>query len=154
VLLQLRLHNGLTTNFKSRPDLYVGGVQIAAYITPKSLVHVMRVGILADGFYSDKKLQAGVGPTISIKLKTFKSDPLGRFGSVGNIHLSADHLWGTGHYKLIGGGLGIEAGFLNIGFTTHRDYYHNTWWFQTHVGIRLSKKKFPQSIDERGPNNN
>ncbi|MEO6456077.1 MAG: hypothetical protein ABIN97_18495, partial [Ginsengibacter sp.] len=91
VLLQLRLHNGLTTNFKSRPDLYVGGVQLAAYVTPKSLVHVMRVGILADGFYTDKKLQAAVGPTIAIKLKTFKSDPLGRFGSVGNIHLSADH---------------------------------------------------------------
>ena len=77
-------------------------------------MHVLRVGLLMDGFYTDKKLQAAFGPAISLKLKTL-TDSLGRFGSFGNIHLAFDHLWGTDHYRLFGGGVGLESDFLNIG---------------------------------------
>lgn len=153
ILLQLRIHGGLATNFKSSPDLYVGGVQLAAYWTPKPLVHVMRIGLCGDVFYTSKKLEAAVGPSILLKVKTL-TDKLGRFGSFGNIHLAIDHLWGTDNYRLFGGGLAFETDFLTLGLTTHRDYFHNTWWFETMVGIRLSKKQKVPSVDDLPHNPN
>jgi hypothetical protein len=144
ILVHLRFNNGLVTNFKSAPDFYAGSVQLALFWMPKPFVHVARIGVIADGFYTAKKLEAAFGPTISLKIKTL-TDSLGRFGSFGNIHLTFDHLWGTDQYKLLGGGIIFESDFLSLGLTSHRDYEHKTWWFQMLIGIRLNKK--PKDAD-------
>jgi hypothetical protein len=135
-IMYLKLHNGMVTNFKSDPDLYVGGIQLVPMFTV--VEHRLRAGIVADGFYTSKKLQAAAGPVIAWKIKTLNA---GAFGSAANINLTFDHLWGTEDERLVGGG--INADLLNIlllGITAHRDYNLNTWWFQSSIGIRISKK--------------
>ncbi len=135
-IMHLKLHNGMVTAFNSAPDLYVGGIQIIPQVTV--VEHLLRVGVIADGFYTDKKLGAAFGPAISLKIKTLKA---GFFGSAGNIQLLFNHLWGTDKQRLAGGGIAGDFGNkITFGITAHRDYQLNTWWFQNEIGIRISKK--------------
>ena len=139
-IMHLKLHNGLVTTFNSAPDLYVGGIQLVPEVT--AIEHLMRVGIIADGFYTDKKIQGAAGPTLSLKLKTFKA---GFYGSAGNIHLIANHLWGTSGERLVSGGLVADVlNKITFGITTHRDYNLDTWWFQSELGFRISKPQKPK----------
>jgi hypothetical protein len=139
-IMHLRVHNGMVTSFKSSPDLYAGGVQLIPQFTVAE--NLMRAGIIAGGFYTGKKLQALIGPTVSFKLKTIS---LKNFGSGGNINLSIDHLWGTGKQRLFGGALNIDLlNFIVIGAGVQRDYHLNNWWLQGTFAFRISKvKKIP-----------
>jgi hypothetical protein len=136
-VIHAKLHNGLITNFHQGVDLYTGGLQVIPQfgIIPQKL----RAGIIAGGFYANKRWDAQFGPTISVKLKTFNAGP---FGSAANLHLTADHLWGTDKQKLAGGGIHVDLlNKLVLGLTAHRDYEYNIWWLQTALGIRISKIK-------------
>ena len=139
-ILFAKLHNGMITDFTSRPDLYVGGLQLAPQYTV--VPHLLRGGIIAGGFYANKKIQGEFGPSLSFKLKTIKANLQGApVGSLGNINLRIDHLWGTGGQRLLGGGIIFDAGNLvNFGLTAHRNYGLNNWWIQSEVAIRISKK--------------
>ena len=136
-IMHAKLHNGMVTNFKQGVDLYVGGIQLVPQFTV--VEHKMRAGIVAGAFYSGKIVEAQFGINTSVKLKTIKALV---FGSAANVNLSAEHLWGTGKQKLIGGGINLDL--LNkivLSLTAHRDYEFKTWWLQTSFGIRISKKK-------------
>lgn len=136
-IMHAKLHNGAVTNFHRGADLYIAGLQIIPQwgIVPQKL----RLGLIAGGFYGNKRFDAQVGPTISYKLKTFNADP---FGSAANLHLTADHIWGTDKQKLAGGGLHLDLlNMLVLGITVHKDYEYHTWWLQTAVGLRISKIK-------------
>ncbi len=138
-IMYAKLHSGMVTNFASSPDLFVGGIQLAPQYTV--VPHVLRFGAIAGGFYNNKKIQGEFGPSVSLKLKTFNAKLEGAtVGSIGNLNLLIDHLWGTDKQRLIGGGLVMDIGVITIGVTTHRDYNLNTWWFQSEIGIRLTKK--------------
>lgn len=142
-IMHLRLHNGMITNFHQSPDAYTGGLQIVPQYTV--VPHLLRAGLIGDVFYAGKKLQLGVGPTISIKLKTLKAKP---FGSVGNISLNLEHIWATEKEKLAGGGLTLDlANKIIIGLSAHRDYAFNTWWFQNTLAFRISKVKKTTPVD-------
>ena len=140
-ILYGKLHNGMITDFTSRPDLYVGGLQLAPQYTV--VPHLLRAGIIAGGFYGNKKIQGELGPSVSFKLKTFNANLQGaRVGSFGNLNLLVDHLWGSGKQRLLGGGLILDAGnIVSFGLTAHRDYGLNNWWFQSEIAIRISKKR-------------
>src|SRR3954471_23210249 len=139
-IMHLKLHNGLVTTFNTAPDLYVGGIQLVPEVTV--VEHLVRVGVIADGFYTDKKVQGAIGPTLSLKLKTFKT---GFYGTAGNIHLVVNHLWGTSNERLVGGGLVADVlNKITIGITAHRDYNLDTWWFQSELGFRISKAQKPK----------
>ncbi|MEO7316632.1 MAG: hypothetical protein ABIW47_15685 [Ginsengibacter sp.] len=140
-ILYAKLHNGLITDFTSGPDLYVGGLQLAPQYTV--VPHLLRAGIVAGGFYENKKIQGEIGPSLSLKLKTFNANLKGAgVGSLGNLNLMVDHLWGTGKQRLLGGGIILDAGnIITFGLTAHRDYRQNNWWFQSEVAIRISKKR-------------
>lgn len=140
-----KLHTGMVTKFNASPDLFTGGIQLSPQYTV--VPHLLRAGIIAGGFFTSNKIQGDAGPMVSIKLKTFtvglKGAPL---GSVGNLHLRLDHLWGTGGQRLLGGGIIADIGnLITIGLTSQRDYRLNAWWFQSELGIRISgKKKIPE----------
>jgi hypothetical protein len=136
-IMHAKLHNGMVTNFKTGADLYVGGIQLVPQFTV--VENKMRAGVVAGAFYSGKALEGQFGVSASVKLKTLKALV---FGSAANVNLSAEHLWGTGKQKLIGGGINLELlNLLVLSLTTHRDYEYKTWWLQTSIGIRISKKK-------------
>ena len=139
-IMYAKLHNGMVTDFSSGPDLYVGGLQIAPQYTV--VPHLLRAGIVAGGFYGNKKIEGEAGPSLSFKLKTFNAKLNGAgVGSLGNLNLLVDHLWGTGKQRLLGGGLILDAGnIVSFGLTAHRDYRLNNWWFQSEVAVRISKK--------------
>jgi hypothetical protein len=136
-IMHAKLHNGMITNFKAGADLYTGGLQLIPQFT--LIDHKLRGGIIAGVFYANKKMEGQFGPTIAVKLKSFNAGP---FGSAANLHFTADHIWGTGKQKLIGAGIHVDLlNKLVLGLTTHRDYEFKTWWLQTALGIRISKKK-------------
>jgi len=138
-IMYAKLHGGMVTDFTSYPDLYVGGVQLAPQLTIAE--HVLRAGIIADGFYTNKKIQGAFGPSLSLKIKTFNANLQGApVGSIGNINVIFDHLWGTDEQRLLGGGIIADLSVITLGITAHRDYSLNTWWFQSEISIRISKK--------------
>lgn len=136
-ILHLELQNGMQTNFKSGNDLFVGGIHLAPQWTLAP--SVMRAGLRAGLFYNEQKIQTVLGPTISIKLKSFNASV---FGTSGNINLSIDHLWGSNKQRLLGGGINLDL--LNkivLGPQLHRDYNRNNWWIQFKAGYRISRLK-------------
>lgn len=134
--LHLRLQSGLITNFHTSPDLFTGTLVITGQYA--AIPHKLRTGVVAGLNYAEKKWNALLGPSVSVKLKSLETKLFG----IGNIHLTADHLWGTNQQRLLGAGPYIElAHKLIIGLTTHRDYRNNTWWFQSNIAIRLNKSK-------------
>ncbi|MEO6734286.1 MAG: hypothetical protein ABIN01_23900 [Ferruginibacter sp.] len=144
-IMHLKLHNGMVTTFRGKvTDMYAGGIQlIPQYTIVKNLI---RGGVILNGFYTAKKLQAAFGPTMSIKLKTLHVKP---FGSAGNIHINIDHLWGTEEQRLFGGGLNVDIGNkIVLGLSVHRDYNLNNWWLQNTLALRISKvKKQPEPFN-------
>ncbi len=142
-IMHLRLQNGMVTNFKgTAPDVYTGGLQVIPQYT--LVQNKLRGGIIAGAFFINKKWNAQFGPTISYKIKTLSA---GVFGSGGNIHLSAEHLWGTQKQRLFGGGIHLDlANKLVLNFSLHRDYNLNNWWLQNGIAFRLSKVKQPKPI--------
>lgn len=136
-IMHAKLHNGMVTNFKAGADLYVGGFQLVPQYT--LVTNKMRAGIVAGAFYAGKKIEGQFGINTSVKVKTINALV---FGGAANINLSAEHLWGTGNQKLIGGGINVDLlNKLVLGFTAHRDYEFKTWWLQMSLGVRISKIK-------------
>lgn len=136
--MHLNLHSGMVTNFSAgTPELYTGGIQLIPQYT--FVTNLIRGGVIVDGFYTDKNLQGAFGPTLSIKLLTLKAQP---FGSLGNINLSFDHLWGTGKQRLLGGGINADiANLFILGLSVQRDYNLGAWWLQSNLAFRISKKR-------------
>lgn len=134
--LHLRLQNGMITNFHSAPDLYAGGLVFAPQYGV--IPHKLRLGAVGGFIYAGKKMNALFGPSAALKLKSLETKLFG----IGNIHLSAEHLWGSNKISLVGGGPYVElAHRLLLGLTAHRDYRNNTWWFQSQIAIKLNKMK-------------
>lgn len=136
-IMHIRLHSGMITSFNASPELFTGGLQLIPQFTIAE--NKLRAGMIADVFYTGKKLQAAFGPTFSWKIKTLAANNL---GSVGNLNISFDHLWGTGKQRLIGGG--FQADIVNkivAGISLHRDYKLKNWWLQSTVAFRISKVK-------------
>jgi hypothetical protein len=131
-------HHGLSTNFKgSSPDIFVSGLRANPQITV--VTHLLRLGGAANLIFTNKTFYGVFGPTVNYKIKTLNVKSM---GSILNLQLQAEHLWGTDKQRLIGGGLKAEAGqLILLGFMLHRDYNLNYWWFQGGLGINLKKKK-------------
>lgn len=142
-IAHVRLSTGLISA-PSAPELFVGSLQVIPQYTV--IPYQLRGGLIAGGFYTARRVRGLFGPTISYKLADFKG---GYFGSLGNLHLNVDHLWGTGHQRLLGGGLGLDL--LNkivVGLSVHRDYRLADWWLGSSIAFRLSaikkvKENFP-----------
>lgn len=142
-ILHLKLGSGLVA-IPSGPELFVGTLDLRLQWT--IVPHLLRGGLVAGGFYSARRLSGLGGFTASLKLSEFRS---GYFGSIGNLHLTADHLWGTKDQRLAGLGLHLDlANRVVIGVAGHRDYAFANWWWTSSLALRLSKTKnsFEQDI--------
>ena len=134
----IKLHSGMITS--PGADLFVGGLQ---FIPEYTLVeHKLRGGVIFGGFYSYSEINGLIGPTLSLKLTELQG---GHFGSLGNLHLNVDHLWGTDKQRLAGAGINLDLlNKLVISLTAHRDYKWDQWWIQTGIAFRISKVKKPK----------
>lgn len=137
-VMYLESHHGLATNFKHySPDLFVGYLSLTPQVTvvPQHL----RLGATAGLLFNNKRFDGLFGANAVLKLKTLDVKPM---GSLLNLQLKVEHLWGTNKQKLIGGGLNAEIGeIVLIGLSLHRDYGLNYWWFQGGLGFNLLHKK-------------
>lgn len=133
----LKLSNGVATRFDKSPDLYVVGLQVNPQVT--LVEHHLRAGVNAGFVYTSKKFSGIIGPTLAYRLASFN---LKNIGGLANLHLAAEHSWGTDKQRLAGMGLGFEIlQKAVVGLMTHRDYNLNQWWLQAHIGIKLGKPK-------------
>jgi hypothetical protein len=136
-VLYLEAHQGMATNFHRNPDVYVGGVRL----TPQFPVIAgkLRLGAVAGAVFTNKKWHGTFGPNLAWKLKSLQ---VKEFGSLLNLQLQAEHLWGTNRQRLAGGGVKTEIGqLLTIAIMGHRDYHLNYWWWQVGIGFNLLRKK-------------
>ena len=135
--IQLKLTNGMITNFKAAaPDSYTGALGLAPQYAV--IAHKLRVGAVAMAMYNNKQAGGLFGLSSALKLASLGTKLFG----VGNIHLQVEHLWGTDKQVLLGGGPYVELGHkVLLGITAHRDYNRNGWWFQSAIGIKLNKTK-------------
>ena len=53
-IMHLNVHSGMVTNFDHTPELYAGGIQLVPQYT--FVTNLLRGGVIADGFYTDKKI--------------------------------------------------------------------------------------------------
>ena len=128
-IAHLRLHSGMITYSNSDPELFVGGLQLIPQFT--FVPHKLRGGLVAGAFYSDNNINGLFGPTISYKITEFKG---GHFGSLGNLHINLDHLWGTDKQHLAGGGINLDLlNKLVVSLSAHRDYKLSNWWIQSGI---------------------
>jgi hypothetical protein len=144
-VLYLEAQQGMSTDFHATADTYVGGLGLSPAIT--LIPQHLRLGTTADLLYTNKKILAVFGPRVAWKLKTFNLNPL---GSIMNLHLRLEQLWGTEKQSVFGGGPVVEAGQLfTLSLTAHRDYRLNYWWFRTGLGFNLlyQKRKSPTGTD-------
>ena len=133
----LQAHDGMITNFTTAPDLFVAGLSLAPQVTV--VPGLLRIGATAGGIFANKKIDGILGPNLAVKLGTVNASML---GSILNLQLQIEHLWGTDQQKLLGAWFQSEIGQLvRIGFAVHRDYGLNTWWVQGGFGYNLLRKK-------------
>jgi hypothetical protein len=142
-VMYLESHHGIATNFQQSPDLFVGFLSITPQVTivPSHL----RLGGTAGLLFTNKRFDGLFGPNLVAKITTLN---VKQMGSILNLQLKAEHLWGTNKQKLIGGGIYAELGqLLLIGLSMHRDYGLNYWWFQGGLGYNLLHKKKGPPVD-------
>jgi hypothetical protein len=142
-VMYLQAHDGTVTNFRSAPDLFVAGLSLSPQMT--IVPGLLRIGGTAGAVFNNKKAAGIFGPDLVVKLASVQANSL---GSILNLQLQLEHLWGTGQQRLLGGLLQSEIGQLfRLGFSIHRDYGQNSWWFQGGIGYNLLRKK-KKGIDD------
>lgn len=136
-VMYLQAQDGMVTNFSKSPDLFVAGISLSPQVT--IVKGFLRIGGNAAAIFTDKKIAGLFGPVLTLKLASVQKEPL---GSILNLQIQLEHLWGTDQQKLIGGLLQSEIGqFFRLGFSIHRNYGQNNWWFQGGIGYNLLRKK-------------
>lgn len=143
-VMYLEAMQGVVTGFHaSQPDLYVGNLQLSPQVT--IIPGYLRLSAIGGGTFYSKHIYGMAGAGLNAKLVTVHFNP---FGSLLNLQAQLQHLWGTGHQQLLGGGLKAELGqIILLGITAHRDYHFREWWLQAGVGFNLLHKKKSASQD-------
>ena len=136
---------GVTSSFSPAPDYYNAG---AGLITMHTVVpgYLRLAGGLELAYYK-KQFSLLYGPRLAWKIKTIE---LKRFGSIANIQLQAEHLWGDDEQKMAG--LFVLAEIIqkfSIHISGHRDYALGEWWLRAGVGFNIlhKKRKSPAGSD-------
>ena len=135
----IKLSSGLITAPKPLPAIFQGSIQMIPQYT--IIPFHLRGGVVAAVAYAARKVSGLFGPTISYKITELKGS---YFGSIGNLHITAEHLWGTNQQRLVGGSVNLDL--LNrivIGLSAHRDYNLASWWLATSFALRISPTKKP-----------
>lgn len=139
----LEAMQGTATNFHARPDVYLGNLQVSPQVT--LIPNTLRLSAIGGTAFYNKRFYGTGGAGLNWKLSTVSFPP---FGSLLNLQLQLQHLWGTGKQKLAGGGFKAEIGqILLLGVSAHRDYGLNQWWLQSGIGFNLLHKKKRDSQD-------
>ena len=142
-VLYLEAMQGAVTSFHGRPDVYVGSLQASPQVT--LIPNTLRLSAIGGAAFYNKKFYGTGGAGLNWKLSTVSFHP---FGSLLNLQLQLQHLWGTGKQKMIGGGFKAELGqIMMLGISVHRDYKLNGWWLQAGIGFNLLHKKKKASQD-------
>jgi len=139
-VLNLEVYQGFSTNFDSRPELYLADIRLSPQLTV--VEHALRVGLVSSLLYNNKKVSGAFGPHVAIKIKTFSVSTFN--SSVANVQWMIENLWGTHQQRLLGTGLKTEIGqMLLVSFLGYRDYRLNSWRLQFGLGYNFIYNKVP-----------
>ena len=144
-VLNLELLQGFS-KAKKLPELYLADLRLSPQWT--LVPGLLRAGVVGGLLYNNTKLAAFAGPNAAINIKTIKTKPGSLNGSLANMQLLLEHLWGTEKQRLLGGGIRTEVGkMLLLSLLTHRDYNLNYWNVEFGVGINFIRKKLGPAIN-------
>ena len=136
---------GMTSSFSPAPDYHNAGAGLTTLYT--LMPGYLRFGGGFELAYYKKQLSLLFGPRLAWKIKTIE---LKRFGSIANIQLQAEHLWGGDDQRMAG--LIFLAEIIqkfSIHISGHRDYAVKEWWLRAGVGFNIlhKKRKSPAGSD-------
>lgn len=135
--LNLEFIQGFTKP-KTLPELYLADLRLSYQYT--IVPRLIRLGLTGGARYNNQHLSAIAGPELALKLTDFKTN----LGTLANLQLLLEHLWGTEHQKLLGGGLRLAIGnTLLLSARTHRDYALKYWSLGFGIGLNFIKEKVP-----------
>lgn len=144
-VLNLELLQGFS-KAKKIPELYLADLRLSPQWTLAP--GILRAGVTGGLLYNNTKLAAFIGPNAALNIKTMKTKPGSLSGSILNVQLLLEHLWGTEDQRLLGGGIRTEIGkMLLLSILTHRDYNLNYWNVEFGVGINFIRKKLGAAIN-------
>ncbi|WP_128545914.1 hypothetical protein [Larkinella soli] len=124
------------------PELYVAQLSLSPQF--RMVDGRLRAGVTAGGFFSAKTLYGLAGPKLALKVaslgKVFTAD-------TGNLHLSADYLFGTDRQQLLGAGFHADlAELLILSLNYRRDLHYRANWFQIGLAYHLFREPIPKDI--------
>jgi hypothetical protein len=139
MVLNLEILQGFT-KAKSFAELYLAEIRLSPQWTVAP--GILRAGATGGVLYNNQKVSAFAGPSVALNLKTITMKPGAIGGSLANVQLVIEHLWGTNEQRLLGGGFRTEIGKkLLLSLLTHRDYNLNYWNVEFGIGINLGPRK-------------
>jgi hypothetical protein len=138
----IELLQGFTKQEDSQ-ELYLGDIRVSYQYT--IIPGTLRIGATGGGMYNNKVFSGYVGPNLALRLFTLPAT----HGSIGNVHLLLEHLWGMDKQKLLGGGFRAAIGnTLLLSLLAHDDYNLKYWNFEFGIGINLiHKMPAPPNVD-------
>jgi hypothetical protein len=136
MVLHAELLHGFT-RYNGFPEYYLADLRLSPQWTIAP--GILRAGITGGLLYTQTNLSLFAGPNLAVNIKTIGA---GQLGSLANLQLVLEHLWGSDKQRLVGGGIRAEIGKkLLLSVLSHRDYQLKYWNLQFGVGINLLRKR-------------
>jgi hypothetical protein len=132
----------VTQGFRSVPGMNNQFYIAALRIQPMHAVldNNVRIGLTASLDYSNPTVDLLAGPRLSYRIM----NNMTLLGSIFNLQICGESLWGTREHKLWGLGGVLEGGPVIITIRGNHEYEFKEFWFEASVGLNIDtffKKK-------------
>ncbi len=130
-VLPVTFGQGFRSSSNMDAELYLATVRTQPSITLPG--NKVRLGLTGLGTYANPGVDVVLGPAAALRLYTKNTD----FGTLFNVQLTAEALWGTSATKLWSGGFLVELNPVLFSFRFFREYEHRENWLEAGIGVNL-----------------
>ncbi len=126
----------------------------SAQVSPQATVvlHHLRLGATLGAAYTADRWVGYAGPKAALLLTDKLQVKVGSLPDgirLANLHLFAEHLWGSDNVRLLGGGITLEIlQSASLTLKVHRDYGHQSTWGQLGIGYNFLRPNYRRTEDE------
>ncbi|MFM7838234.1 MAG: hypothetical protein ACKO6K_01610 [Chitinophagaceae bacterium] len=139
-VVQVHWTSGLTTRFRNQQEFYSASLTVHPLFTVSN--SPLRAGVFTGLLYTAQQLHLLIGPTVSIKLFSWKA---GSLGTAANLQLKGSYGWVTRQSSFVSFAVLGELGKrLSTGPWIFNTIHSKEWWFHWGLGWRLGRRRQPQ----------
>jgi hypothetical protein len=130
-VMPVELSQGFRVPEGATNQLYLAALRIEPMYA--FLGNNMRGGVAASAEYTNPQLDWFIGPRLSYRLIS----NMGAVGSLYNVQVCTEALWGTRDHKLWGLGLVVEGDPIIFSVRGSHEYEFKEFWFEASIGVNL-----------------